>query len=280
MAKLHQFTGEINIITYFALKPQLNDFQIMKIYKIILIFVLACLYLAGFSQTVVAPQDSSTTINQTDAQGRKQGRWIKSDKRGVKKYEGQFKDDTPFGQFTYFFENGKIKAVSDIFDKGNSSSTITYYENGKKMAEGWYKNREKDSLWSYFNKWGELVSQEFYRDKIMNGEWKLFYKNGQVSEIITYIDDLKHGAWLQYYKDGTTKLEAHFDANELNGNAKFYFINGKLKTNGEYLDGLKNGKWEFYTSDSELQRIEIYENGSLLKEEVFIEVEDVEIGNE
>lgn len=245
----------------------------MKVFKRILVLILACSYLVGFSQPIDSMQDSLAVINQTDAQGKKQGRWLKADDRGVKKYEGQFKDDVPFGKFTYFYENGKVKVVSDIFDQGNSSFTVTYYENRKKMAEGWYSNREKDSLWSYFNIRGELVSEEFYRDRTKNGEWKLFYKNGQVSEIINYSNDLEHGPWLQFYKDGKTKLESHFNNGVLEGGSRFYYKDGILKVAGKYRDGLKTGKWEYFTRESELQRIELYENGTLVKDEILIELE-------
>ena len=62
--------------------------------------------------------------NETDAQGRKQGKWVKYHE-GTKKvrYQGQFKDDKPFGEFVYYSDEGAVTAVSNFDPDGVTTRT-------------------------------------------------------------------------------------------------------------------------------------------------------------
>jgi len=61
----------------------------MKVVLLISIFLFVSVL--GFSQD---------DFNKKDSQGRKQGKWVElHEKSSIKKYEGQFKDDKPFGEF-------------------------------------------------------------------------------------------------------------------------------------------------------------------------------------
>ena len=61
----------------------------------------------AFSQTQL--------INQVDATGKKQGLWKKYDGT-VLVSKGTYKDGYPEGEFTYYYENGSVKAIS-VFSK-------------------------------------------------------------------------------------------------------------------------------------------------------------------
>ena len=87
-------------------------------------------------------------MNRKDAAGRKQGYWRKTDKSGMTLYEGNFRNDVPYGEFRYYYPTGQLKAVSQISDSGTRSLTVAYFINGKKMAEGLFINEKRDSLWS------------------------------------------------------------------------------------------------------------------------------------
>ena len=70
-------------------------------------FLVCCLF--AFS---LYGQDTAN-INKTDASGRKQGVWKKYEK-GKLVYEGQFKDNVPYGTFRYYHTNGKLKSTTDF----------------------------------------------------------------------------------------------------------------------------------------------------------------------
>ena len=65
--------------------------------KSILTFLLIVAYSVSFAQ------------NKKDSQGRKQGEWKKAYKDvQVYQYIGQFKNDKPYGEFTYFYKSGNV----------------------------------------------------------------------------------------------------------------------------------------------------------------------------
>ena len=62
--------------------------------KKVLTFIISfCL----FALTINAQQ-----VNQTDKNGLKQGRWEKTYTNGAIRYQGQFRNDKPYGEFKYF----------------------------------------------------------------------------------------------------------------------------------------------------------------------------------
>src|SRR5688500_268308 len=56
--------------------------------------------------------------NGLQAAGKKQGKWKKVDARGACIYVGQFKDDKPYGIFTYFDDQGKKMTEMNFLDGG------------------------------------------------------------------------------------------------------------------------------------------------------------------
>ena len=87
---------------------------------------------------------SAQTLNQEDELGRKHGKWVKVYQNGNTRYEGQFRDDKPYGEFHYYFESGLLQAVSKFSDDGVICKTSSFFENGKPMAEGTFVNQKKE----------------------------------------------------------------------------------------------------------------------------------------
>ena len=76
------------------------------------------LFCFGISLSVFAQSD---TINQSDAQNRKQGYWEKKYGNGELRYQGYFKDNAPIGEMKRFYESGALQA---ILDYGNGESRV------------------------------------------------------------------------------------------------------------------------------------------------------------
>lgn len=240
----------------------------MYMKKIVLVlFMLFCV------QGLFAQEYLSGHQNQVDDQGRRQGEWKVYDQAGNLKFVGQFKDDIPFGEFTYYYPSGKVKAVSMIFDSGRSSYTKTYHENGFLMAEGKYVNREKDSVWKYYSKYDKnlLLSEETYVDNEKEGIWYNYYPDGSVAEEISYKDDQKHGPWKQYFDDGSIKIRAKYEEGELEGLFQAFYPNGQASIAGTYEDAMKNGVWMYFDEDGQTIQREEYDHGYLIDREVLQE---------
>ncbi|MBE0649047.1 MAG: toxin-antitoxin system YwqK family antitoxin [Bacteroidales bacterium] len=211
---------------------------------------------------------SQDTVNQVDSQGRKQGFWRKMDKDNLRVYEGQFRDDIPYGKFTYFYQNSKIRTVSLISEEGRTASTTSWFPNSKLMAKGRYIDQKRDSLWQFFSEYdGSLVSEEFYAEGVKHGPEKIFYPGKGISEIIPWVDGVKEGIWEQFYDDGAPKLTGAFKNGEKDGPLKTFFINGKLLVSGFYTNGHQDSTWIYYDDKGSVTLKEYYDDGILLKSE-------------
>lgn len=215
---------------------------------------------------------AQNAVNQTDENGLKQGRWIEKDKHGQIKYKGQFKNDVPYGEFTYYYQNGKVKAISNIFNKGQCSYTKTFHKNGNLLAEGKYVDREKDSIWNYYanDKNKRLVSVEEYKNNKKHGTWKNFYSNGNIAEEVTYVNGVKEGIWKQYFEDGSIKFKVPVENGLKEGLFTNYYPGGKVvNISGTYNNGVKQGIWMYFNQKAEKTRRETYENGTIVDVQIF-----------
>lgn len=231
------------------------------------IFITALLVFA----TVLVFAQNDNSINQKDEMGRKQGIWRQMDEKGKLRYEGYFRDDIPVGEFKHYYEDGKIKAVSEISGNGSRSYTKTYHPNGKMMSEGLYVDQKKDSLWRFMDEFENLLTTETYSAGFKNGEMKAFDQDGQVVEILNYSNDVKHGEWKQFFRNGKPKMEANYKAGKLTGLTKYYFMNGIVSSEGHYDKDLKEGRWKHYNDEGALMLTEEWEKGTLVSSEKHLE---------
>jgi hypothetical protein len=129
----------------------------MKTKLIIFLIALSFFSFGQISQTIAKPVEQDT-INMTDANGKKQGKWIL---RGTHKpgsgysmhqkiEEGLYKNNRKTGLWINYYPNGKIKSEINFEDGKPGGSAKTYYENGKKQEEGtWKSNRWIGSYKTY-----------------------------------------------------------------------------------------------------------------------------------
>jgi len=224
----------------------------LKMIKPTILFFIALLFsIAALSQS----------INQVDDLGQKQGKWIKTYQNGNTRYEGQFRNDKPYGTFTFYYEAGAVKAVNRFSDDGLIAEAQTFHPNGKLMAEGNYLNQKKHGLWKYYSDLDEkLVAQEKYSKGELDGESINYYpETGNSLEIVFYTKGELDGPYKKYFPDGQTLMTEGFYKNGLlEGEFLSYHPDGKIQTRGQYTKGIQTGKWEYFDED-----------GNLLTEEQF-----------
>jgi antitoxin component YwqK of YwqJK toxin-antitoxin module len=201
-------------------------------------------------------------INQTDDQGRKQGRWIKTAPDGILIYEGQFVDDKPVGEFKRYYEDGSLQAEMNY-----RSADVAYaklYYPGKElvmMAEGKYINQEKDSVWLSYDSGGQLKGLDTYKKGVRHGRSVVYHINGAVSEETTFKDDERHGEWKQFYQDGQKMAEGTFDKGERTGEYVKYYPNGKDWVKGKYVNGFKESTWIYGNENGSIGQMVVYRRG-------------------
>jgi antitoxin component YwqK of YwqJK toxin-antitoxin module len=228
---------------------------------------LFCLFMAFIPVLMFAQPVNKT--NFTDSLGRKQGFWKKYNKDTLK-YEGQFKNDIPIGEFKYYFPNGKIKAQTTYSDNGKLAKTIMYLPDGKKNGEGTYIDKKKDGLWMYYGTNGRKISEEHYDKGVKTGEWRYYYDDGKINRVENYKNNLKDGVWMEFYPDSILKSKGNYVLDKQEGSVQFYGTNGKIILAGKYANDLKEGEWMFFNDIGAGERKLTYKASELLKEEVII----------
>lgn len=189
--------------------------------KISILLLLSMSVINGFGQ--------SDTLNQTDANGLKQGYWIINfpDNPAQKKTEGKYVNSKKEGVWKTYFPSGKIKQeITYVHNRPNGYAKI-YYEDGKLSEEGIWKG----------NKWV--------------GNYKFYHKNGQLAYDFKYNNSGKReGEQKYYYENGNKMIEGNWANGKESGVIKEYDEKGKLKVEKTF----NNGKLDVST-------VKIYEKG-------------------
>ncbi|UKN01406.1 hypothetical protein K6119_16895 [Paracrocinitomix mangrovi] len=220
--------------------------------------------------TVGFAQQPQQKYNQTDAQGRKQGVWKKAyDNTQVFRYVGQFKNDIPVGEFTYYYESGEVQAKIVFSDNGKTTRSKMYHESGYLMALGKYVNEQKDSIWVYFDDKGRISYQETYKNDKLNGQKVYFYapKDGQypVSRYEYYKDGVLDGEFKEFHQNMQIKAKGQYKDGNLHGAIVYYYSNGKIMKTCNYKYAVKHGPWAFYNESGQLVGTKMYWEGKLME---------------
>lgn len=231
--------------------------------KVFLLLLSLCVTVISFAQE----------LNQVDAKGKKQGEWKKYFSNGELRYEGQFKDDIPYGEFVYYSPY-KYVIARTVFMKDGVSYTTMFHKNGAKRAFGKNVDEKKDSVWTYYDRDGVMISQDTYIEDVKSGLSQVFYPSGKVTEEVPWVNGVKNGEWKQYYEDGQVMSVIKYVNGLVEGEAMYFHPDGKVNIKGTYQNDLPTGVWEYYDLKGELIRKVTYQNGDV------IEVEGEEIGKE
>lgn len=195
--------------------------------------------------------------NKVDSQGRKQGEWGKTypDSK-VYMYKGQFKNDKPVGDFTYFYESSKVKAIIKHGATGARSEAYFYHENGVLMSFGIYRNYKKDSVWTNFGPSGRVSNRTEYKDDKIHGKRIIYFvpedpndKSVLISESYTYVNGVLDGEFNSYFLNTRVKEKGNYKNNLKEGIWEEFYPNGKRRVLYRYKQGKKHG-WIIVYDDS------------------------------
>lgn len=190
-------------------------------------------------------------LNQLDKQGRKQGIWKKTfPKSKAIEFEGQFKDDIPFGQFIYYYPSGNVKAKLFFVNNSTVTYSTSFYDvkDPTVMSIGKYDKQMKDSIWRYFGAAGILSVVESYNKGKLHGVKKVYFLpssvydtlNG-VAQVLNFENNVLHGECLEYFDNGKLKTKSNYVNGLKEGISYTYYPNGNINLKDAYVDGLKHG---------------------------------------
>ncbi len=212
-------------------------------------------------------QPTNPAMNRTDAQGRKQGPWVRT-WAGSKqaRYEGQFKDDKPVGSFVYYSTDGKMESRVDHYPGSNAAHGRHYHPNGKLMAEGRYLGQDKDSTWNYFDTAGGLRSTEHWKAGKLHGAMTTYFPDGNVAENRQFANGVAEGKAEQFHPNGKPRYQANYVKGEPQGQETYFFPTGNKEIQGKYVNGNRDGAWQYFNDDGTVRMQFLYAQGKLVKQ--------------
>lgn len=200
--------------------------------------------------------------NVTDKNGKKQGVWKKYE-QGKLVYEGQFKDDVPYGTFKYYHANGKLKSTTNFEQGVHKVRTVIFHENGRKASEGVYIDQQKDGEWRYYSEHDTLIKVENYKAGKRNGLWQTYSPSGVLLEECNYLNDKRNGLYKTYYLNGNVSLEENFVAGKTNGKSTAYYPNKVVSMTGNHHNGWREGEWNAYDVNGKIRSTMVYKDQML-----------------
>jgi antitoxin component YwqK of YwqJK toxin-antitoxin module len=215
--------------------------------------------------TIETRSQNSDTLNVTDTNGMKQGRWIKRYADSTIMYDGFFKNNKPIGEFRRYSEDGKLKSLMIHLDGTEEVKVTFYHPNEFIAAEGVYINQKKEGRWRLYSQKTNnyLICEEYYKNDIRNGLSLKYYKDGKIAESLLYIDDVKQGEWLQYYVTGNLCIRGNYVDGKLHGTFDVMFANGLPEYKGQYSNDVRDGIWKVFREDGSLEHEMVYKLGVL-----------------
>ena len=234
----------------------------MRIMKWLFIFFTCFIFI--FTPETFSQQE----INSYDKDGKKTGFWRVLYENGRIRYEGNFLNDHPVGEFKRYYPNSAIQAILEYSDDSKTAYARLFYDNGKIAAEGKYIGKDKDSVWSYYSSFdGKLSMKETYQEGKREGESIKLYNNMIVSERIIYSHDLRHGTWEQFYQNGKPRLMGNYVNDLREGEFMSWDANGYQSMKGYYQNGLMHGKWIYFNEKGGTEFMVEYNEGDMIPNE-------------
>ena len=218
------------------------------------LFLFLLLPFFGFSQ-----------INETDANGLRQGLWQKKQTNGRLLYEGNFKDGKPVGEWKRFHPGGQVKALISYKNDTAFMQLFDLYQ--KKIAEGNYFHQKKEGLWRYFNE-KQVVYDENYRAGLKHGKARRYYRTGEVMEEADWVNGKQEGNYQVFYKSGEPYIQLKMKNDQRNGLCIVSRVDGSQEVVGNYQNHLRDGDWKYFSEDGSLRYTLHYETGVLLNPRV------------
>lgn len=178
-----------------------------------------------------------------------------------KSAEGKIKDGLNEGLWNFWYADGQLKEQGN-FKKGKYTLVNSWDPQGEpqvKNGSGYHR--------SYFDN-GVVGYECLYRDGQLHG--LCFNRNldGQLISEMNYENGKVEGTVKYYRETGELYTEGNFKNNMQEGEWIWYHLNGKPEAKATLVHGKKDGVETFYSESGEVVKLEFYEMGELVKEEI------------
>ena len=186
------------------------------------ILIVLLVVISGFTFA----QSSKDSVNVTDAEGKRQGKWVITNKL-MKPALAGYKDDQKVEEGRYL-DNKKVGIWVTYYPNGVTKSRITF-ENGRPFGKA-----------IMFHENGKVAEQGIWKNNRWVGEYKLYYDNGEVQH------------------------EFEFNQNgKRDGKQVYYAENGQKIIEGEMKEGKEIGVWNEWYDNGDKRAEMVFNEGTL-----------------
>jgi len=146
---------------------------------------------------------------------------------------------------------------------GEQTGEWTYfYEDGSVKAQGFYVEDEQDGLWSYWYKPGpDGRTQKQYEIEFaaghLQGAYRCWYREGDPNAEGFFGDDHERGPWAFFAPEQRPIQIGNFVAGEMSLRWEYRFNSGQLRAEGYRLRDTMVGPWKFWDDQGDEYR-ELY----------------------
>ncbi len=202
---------------------------------------------------------SRESINRTDLNGLRQGRWKFFYEDGKLQSEGTYRAGKRDGYFKTYDRKGNLTdlkkysediEIVDVPEISKLTIVTEYYPNGKVKSLTTFRENLPDGIRREYDEEGKIISAS------------VFVQGIRLSEGILNEDGTKEGMWKEFFANGSLRAEGRYAGGRKVGAWQFKYESGSLEQKGEYNnEGKLIGKWEWYFENGNLRAEEYYTNG-------------------
>jgi antitoxin component YwqK of YwqJK toxin-antitoxin module len=196
-----------------------------------------------FSITASAVSGQSD-LNQTDANGWKQGHWIITASMkatpGFKPdqivEEGDYKDNKKTGIWKLYWPNGNVKQEAEYKNNRPSGKYTNYYESGKVEEEGNWKNNANTGSFKRYHPNGQVAQEKTFSEQGKStGKTTYYYPNGKKELEFSTNNGVEEGEMVRYYPNGDVKEKKNFNGGKVEAGSEkeFKMVNPAVKLEEE-----------------------------------------------
>ena len=177
---------------------------------------------------------------------------------GEKELDGNYRKGLMNGEWTYYHENGQIRAQGRFINgdgsypddypdslksiyppiDGRSGKWTEWWPNGQKRYAGTFKDGEQDGKSTYWSPDSKESSELFWKDgQAWDGKLTFWYENGQKEVEATFKDGKLGGLETWWYENGQKMREGTYKDGKYDGKVTSWNENGQKRSEETYKDG-------------------------------------------
>ncbi len=181
---------------------------------------------------IYSTQAQQDSVNVTDAQGWRQGRWtfyseegtLDACTKGIKIEEGFFKDNRKTGTWRKWWCSGKLRNEL-IYNSDKTIASKDYYPDGTLKEQGTWNALGWIGAYRFYYPNGKIYYEwGFDQNGKRTGQQKYYHENGNVMFDGEWNAGKENGVIKEYYENGTLRSEKTFYDGKLDTNSVKNFI--------------------------------------------------------